>query len=136
MIDRNWSPDPYAARNTIQTPSDRAGELLRNLHPQLASAVASAKAAPIGRLQRGPRAQYYTEWYPQSGRYCGMSLHKRVAMRRAMHGIREYEASRMINPAAAAEMGVAGVMHKLADKLEAKSLAFRADTSYRSNHHG
>lgn len=88
--DAQWRPDPYAARNTRQARPDTAGAILRPLSPRMTLAV-MARPATIQSVPKGPRARWYINWAPTMGRYAGLSLYKRVALRSGLRQIKAYE---------------------------------------------
>ena len=84
--DAAWRPDPYAARNTIERRQYRAEAFCGLVDmPIAATFFRPLRNAGRGdvRLPRGPKAQALCAPH-RSGRYVGMELHKRVALRRAL----------------------------------------------------
>lgn len=80
--DRQWRPDPYAARNVRQVPPNTAGLLLLQLDHRIAECL---KARPTyAPVRPGPRATFLMNWFPPFGRHARLALNARVALRSAL----------------------------------------------------
>lgn len=85
--DAKWRPDPYAARNKVQTPPRNAARYAALFDPDIAQTFFSPPVMPRGnyRLPRGPRA------YAMASKQdvYGLTLNKRAAIRKAQREIAE-----------------------------------------------
>jgi hypothetical protein len=92
--DAKWRPNPYIDRRMPKdmVGPDTAGAILRALSPRMVAAITARPGRAI--MPLGPRASWYRNWSPPMGRYAGLSLSKRVALRSGLRQMKAMDEAR------------------------------------------